>query len=239
MSKSAAAAATPSGRVDRDIGVQVEDALELLRGPVVGVLVGDHDGDGVGGVGERRGERAGVDEELPAGVFEEQGGVFELRQSHGTRKYPNPPACNSAIIVHYGRSTAHRRRRGQPHGVVRPAPGGRAARDRAAPRRPGTPWSTSGRAEHRAAAPRDRPRRRGRGGRARRRRRRRDGQPRHQHRRRRPTSRSGSFRAEPATTSPTASASRSTTPRPPSTSCSRRCGRRRASSTPGSSATAS
>ena len=68
---------------DLRVGVHLEDAVELLGSPVVGVLVGDDDGHDVTEIGERHRECTGVDDQRFVGFFEDEGGVFVLGQLHG------------------------------------------------------------------------------------------------------------------------------------------------------------
>jgi hypothetical protein len=49
---------------------------------VVGVLVGDHDGDDIGYIGDREGEDSRIDDELLPIDLGNKAGMFELRQLH-------------------------------------------------------------------------------------------------------------------------------------------------------------
>jgi DNA-binding FrmR family transcriptional regulator len=56
--------------------------LQLVGSPVVGVLMRDHDGDDVVGIGKGNGEGSRVDHERLASGFDDEAGVFELGDFH-------------------------------------------------------------------------------------------------------------------------------------------------------------
>jgi hypothetical protein len=72
----------PGRGEDRHAGVHRQDAVELVRGPVVAVFVRDDDGDRVRGIRQGRRERTWVDEQPAAGGLEDQRGMLQLREFH-------------------------------------------------------------------------------------------------------------------------------------------------------------
>jgi hypothetical protein len=70
------------GAEDLRVRVHHEDAIELLRGPVIGVLVRDDDAHDVAEVGQRHRERPGIDDEGVVRHVENESGVLVFGQLH-------------------------------------------------------------------------------------------------------------------------------------------------------------
>ncbi len=78
------------GPEELHVGAVLEDAVQVLGGPVVAVLVGHDDGHHVGALGERHREGSGVDDKLLLSDRRDKAGVFVLGDPHASSLAPSP-----------------------------------------------------------------------------------------------------------------------------------------------------